>query len=38
MLIGPEQVADWMSSAGFEVSREHDLFNNKFFVEYTKAD
>ena len=38
LLISPEQVAGWMSSAGFEVSREHDLFENMVFVEYTKAD
>ncbi len=38
MLISPEQVAGWMSSAGFEVGREHHLFENKFFVEYTKVD
>jgi len=38
MLISPEQVADWMASAGFEVSGEHHLFDNKFFVEYTKVD
>lgn len=36
MLIGPEQVAGWMSAAGFEVSREVDMFDDKFFVIYTK--
>ena len=38
MLISPEQVAEWMASAGFEVSREIDLFEEKFFVIYTKVD
>jgi 2-polyprenyl-3-methyl-5-hydroxy-6-metoxy-1,4-benzoquinol methylase len=36
MLIGPEQVAAWMRAAGFEVSREIDMFEDKFFVVYTK--
>ena len=36
MLIGPEQVAGWMSTAGFEVTREIDMFDDKFFVVYTK--
>ena len=36
MLISPEQVAGWMSSAGFEVTREIDMFDDKFFVVYTK--
>ncbi len=38
LLIGPEQVAEWMAVAGFEVSRELDLFEDKFFVIYTKVD
>ena len=36
MLISPEQVAGWMSVAGFEVTREIDMFDDKFFVVYTK--
>jgi ubiquinone/menaquinone biosynthesis C-methylase UbiE len=36
MLIGPEQVAGWMRAVGFEVSREVDMFEDKFFVVYTK--
>ena len=36
MLIGPEEVAGWMRTAGFEVSREVDMFDDKFFVIYTK--
>ncbi|HUF76824.1 MAG TPA: hypothetical protein VMM35_11130, partial [Longimicrobiales bacterium] len=36
MLIGPEQVAGWMRAAGFEVSREIEMFEDKFFVVYTK--
>lgn len=36
MLIGPEQVAAWVGAAGFEVSREIDMFDDKFFVVYTK--
>ena len=38
MLISPEQVAGWMAAAGFEPTREWDLFENKFVIEYTKAD
>ena len=38
MLISPEQVAGWMANAGFVVSRELDLFEEKFFVIYTKVD
>jgi len=37
MLISPEQVAEWMANAGFEVTREIDLFEEKFFVIYTKV-
>jgi tRNA A58 N-methylase Trm61 len=36
MLISPEQVAGWMRVAGFEVSREIEMFDDKFFVVYTK--
>jgi cyclopropane fatty-acyl-phospholipid synthase-like methyltransferase len=36
MLIGPEEVATWMSEAGFAVTREIEMFDDKFFVEYTK--
>ncbi len=38
MLISPQQVAEWMANAGFVVSREVDLFEEKFFVIYTKVD
>lgn len=36
MLIGPDEVATWMSEAGFAVTREIEMFDDKFFVEYTK--
>jgi len=36
MLISPDQVAGWMRAAGFEPTREFDLFEDKFFVVYTK--
>ncbi|MEQ1855136.1 MAG: methyltransferase domain-containing protein [Longimicrobiales bacterium] len=36
MLIGPADVAAWMSSAGFDVTREIEMFDDKFFVVYTK--
>jgi len=36
MLISPAQVAGWMASAGFELTREVDLFDDRFFVIYTK--
>ena len=36
MLIGPDQVAGWMSAAGFDVTREVEMFDDKFFVVYTK--
>ncbi len=38
MLISPQQVAEWMAAAGFEVTREIDLFEEKFFVVFTKRD
>jgi hypothetical protein len=36
MLISPDQVAEWMRAAGFEPTREIDMFDDKFFVIYTK--
>jgi cephalosporin hydroxylase len=36
MLISPDQVAGWMRAAGFEPTREVDMFEDKFFVVYTK--
>ncbi len=36
MLIGPDEVAAWMSAAGFDVTREVEMFEDKFFVVYTK--
>ena len=36
MLIGPEDVRAWMSTAGFDVTREIEMFDDKFFVVYTK--
>jgi SAM-dependent methyltransferase len=36
MLIRPEEVARWMADAGFDVTREIDMFDDKFFVIYTK--
>lgn len=36
MLIGPDDVRGWMASAGFEVTREIVMFDDKFFVIYTK--
>jgi cyclopropane fatty-acyl-phospholipid synthase-like methyltransferase len=36
MLISPDQVAGWMRAAGFEPTREIDMFEDKFFVVYTK--
>jgi len=36
MLIGPDEVAGWMSAAGFDVTREIEMFPDKFFVVYTK--
>ena len=36
MLISPEQVAGWMRAAGFEPTQEIDMFEDKFFVVYTK--
>jgi ubiquinone/menaquinone biosynthesis C-methylase UbiE len=36
MLIRPAEVARWMDAAGFAVTREVDMFDDKFFVTYTK--
>ena len=36
MLIAPDEVARWMSAAGFDVTREVEMFDDKFFVAYTK--
>jgi ubiquinone/menaquinone biosynthesis C-methylase UbiE len=36
MLIRPAEVARWMDAAGFDVTREVDMFDDKFFVIYTK--
>jgi predicted methyltransferase len=36
MLIRPAEVARWMQAAGFDVTREVDMFDDKFFVVYTK--
>ncbi len=36
MLIGPDDVRGWMSAAGFDVTREIVMFDDKFFVIYTK--
>jgi tRNA A58 N-methylase Trm61 len=36
MVIRPAEVARWMDAAGFDVTREIDMFDDKFFVIYTK--
>jgi tRNA A58 N-methylase Trm61 len=36
MVIRPAEVARWMDSAGFDLTREIDMFDDKFFVIYTK--
>lgn len=38
MLISPAEVADWMDQAGFRVTRVIEMFDDKFFVEYTRTD
>lgn len=38
MLISPDQVDGWMRAAGFELTREVGMFDDKFFVIYTKRD
>jgi tRNA A58 N-methylase Trm61 len=36
MLISPDQVDGWMRAAGFELTREVGMFEDKFFVIYTR--
>ena len=36
MLISPDQVDGWMRAAGLELTRTVDMFDDKFFVIYTK--
>jgi len=36
MLISPDQVTGWMSSAGLAPAREVELFEDKFFIVYTR--
>jgi len=36
MLIGPDQVVTWMRNAGFALTEEFDLFEDRFFLEFTK--
>jgi len=38
MLISPDQVAGWMRAAGFSLTREVGMFDDKFFVIYTKQN
>jgi SAM-dependent methyltransferase len=38
MLITLEQVRDWMGVAGYDMTQEFDLFEEKFFVVFTKRD
>jgi 2-polyprenyl-3-methyl-5-hydroxy-6-metoxy-1,4-benzoquinol methylase len=38
MLIGPDQVGEWMDTAGFEVERVVEMFDDKFFVVYARVD
>lgn len=38
MLISPAQVAGWMAAAGFELTRSLDLFDDRFYVVYTKRN
>ena len=38
LLITQQQVRDWMSVAGFDVTQEFDLFDDKFFVVFTKRE
>jgi ubiquinone/menaquinone biosynthesis C-methylase UbiE len=37
MLVSPDQVNGWMRAAGFELTREVGMFDDKFFVVYTKG-
>jgi ubiquinone/menaquinone biosynthesis C-methylase UbiE len=38
MLISPDQVDGWMRAVGFELTREVEMFDDKFFVIYTKRN
>ena len=38
MLISPQLVAGWMSDIGFEVSREIEMFDDKFFIVYSNQN
>ena len=38
LLITLRQVQEWMSVAGYDMTREFDLFEDKFFVVFTKRD
>ena len=38
MLISPQLVAGWMSDIGFEVSREIEMFDDKFFIVYSNRN
>ena len=38
LLITRRQVREWMSVAGFDMTQEFDLFEEKFFVVFTKRD
>jgi hypothetical protein len=37
MLISPEQVDGWMRAAGLRLTRRVEMFEDKFFVIYTKG-
>ena len=38
LLITLQQVREWMSVAGYDMTQEFDLFDEKFFVVFTKRD
>lgn len=38
MLIGPEQVNGWMENIGFEVDEVVDMFDDKFYIIYSRVD
>jgi ubiquinone/menaquinone biosynthesis C-methylase UbiE len=38
LLITLRQVREWMSVAGYDLTQEFDLFDDKFFVVFTKRD
>ncbi len=38
LLITLQEVRDWMGVAGFDLTQEFDLFDEKFFVVFTKRD